>query len=90
MPTPFTPACDGHPLAPIAGLIRVHGAEPGDAVVVELLDIAPSGEGITALLLHVAREHPPRALAAVARGAGGRSRAGEEETAGAGQGEPLP
>jgi len=33
---------------------------------------------------------PPRALAAVARGAGGRSRAGEEETAGAGQGEPLP
>ena len=50
MPTPFTPACDGHPLAPIAGPVRVRGAEPGDAVVVELLEITPPGEGITAFL----------------------------------------
>ena len=50
MPTPFTPACDGHPLAPIAGPVRVRGAEPGDAVVVELLEITPHGEGITAIL----------------------------------------
>ena len=28
-PTPFTPACDGHPLAPIAGPVHVRGAEPG-------------------------------------------------------------
>jgi hypothetical protein len=32
-PTPFTPACDGHPLAPIAGPIVVRGhqslAAPG-------------------------------------------------------------
>ena len=34
VPTPFTPACDGHPLAPVAGPVRVLGAEPGDAVVV--------------------------------------------------------
>ena len=50
VPTPFTPACDGHPLAPIAGPIWVRGAEPGDAVVVELLEIAPFGEGVTAIL----------------------------------------
>jgi hypothetical protein len=28
--TPFTRACDGHPLAPIAGPIVVRGAKPGD------------------------------------------------------------
>jgi amidase len=50
VPTPFTPECDGHPLAPIAGPIRVRGAEAGDAVVVELLDITPHGEGITAIV----------------------------------------
>jgi len=50
VPTPFTPACDGHPLAPVAGPVRVRGAEPGDAVVVELLEITPHGEGITAIL----------------------------------------
>lgn len=50
VPTPFTPACDGHPLAPIAGPVRIRGAEPGDAVVVHLLDITPHGEGKTAIL----------------------------------------
>jgi acetamidase/formamidase len=30
VPRPFTPACDGHPLAPIAGPIVVRGAKPGD------------------------------------------------------------
>jgi len=50
VPTPFTPACDGHPLAPIAGPVRVRGAAPGDAVVVELLEISPHGEGKTAIL----------------------------------------
>jgi len=49
VPTPFTPACNGHPLAPIAGPVRVSGAEPGDAVVVELLEITPHGEGKTAI-----------------------------------------
>ena len=50
VPTPFTPACDGHPLAPIAGPVRVTGAEPGDAVVVDLLEITPHGDGKTAIL----------------------------------------
>ena len=26
IPTPFTPACDGHPLAPVSGPIAVNGA----------------------------------------------------------------
>src|SRR2546425_7474178 len=50
VPTPFTPACDGHPLAPIAGPVRVRGAEPGDAVVVDLLEITPHGDGKTAIV----------------------------------------
>ena len=50
VPTPFTPACDGHPLAPIAGPVRVRGAAPGDAVRVDLLAITPHGEGRTAIL----------------------------------------
>ena len=50
VPTPFTPACDGHPLAPIAGPVRVRGAEPGDAVAIDLLEITPHGDGITAIL----------------------------------------
>jgi len=50
VPTPFTPACDGHPLAPIAGPVRVRGAEPGDAIVVDLLEITPRGDGITAIV----------------------------------------
>ena len=36
VPTPFTPACDGHPLAPIAGPIVVRGAKPGDVVAIDL------------------------------------------------------
>ncbi|HXG16692.1 MAG TPA: acetamidase/formamidase family protein [Calidithermus sp.] len=50
VPTPFTPACDGHPLAPIAGPVKVRGAEPGDGVVIDLLEITPHGEGKTAIL----------------------------------------
>jgi amidase len=50
VPTPFTPACDGHPLAPIAGPVKVRGAEPGDVVVIDLLEITPHGDGKTAIL----------------------------------------
>ena len=51
VPTPFTPACDGHPLAPIAGPVAVRGAQPGDSVVIELMAITPhDGEGLTAIL----------------------------------------
>lgn len=50
VPTPFTPACDGHPLAPIAGPILVRGAEPGDAVSIDLIEIEPQEDGNTAIL----------------------------------------
>ena len=50
VPTPFTPACDGHPLAPVAGPVLVRGAEPGDAVAIDLLEITPHADGITAIL----------------------------------------
>jgi amidase len=67
VPTPFTPACDGHPLAPIAGPITIEGAKPGDAVMVELLELKPFGTGKSAILRDfgvLRREFPePMALA---------------------------
>ena len=50
IPTPFTPECEGHPLAPIAGPIAVKGAEPGDAVVIEIEELTPHGTGRNAIL----------------------------------------
>ena len=72
VPTPFTPACDGHPLAPIAGPIEVRGSEPGDAVTVHLEAITPhEDEGLTAILrdFGVLRERfpDPRAVACPVR-----------------------
>ena len=50
VPTPFTPACDGHPLAPIAGPIVVRGAKPGDVVAIDLIELRPFGSGKSAIL----------------------------------------
>ena len=50
IPTPFTPESEGHPLAPITGPIAIRGAEPGDSVTIELLDITPYGTGVNAIL----------------------------------------
>lgn len=50
VPTPFTPESEGHPLSPVAGPIRVRGAEPGDAVIVELEAITAHPDGVTAIL----------------------------------------
>jgi amidase len=50
VPTPFTPACDGHPLAPIAGPIVVRGAKPGDVVAINLIELIPFGSGKSAIL----------------------------------------
>lgn len=50
VPTPFTPESEGHPLAPVAGPIAVRGAAPGDAVVIELLEMTPHGIGQNAIL----------------------------------------
>src|SRR5437879_13097310 len=66
VPVPFTPACDGHPLAPIAGPVWVKGAEPGDAVVIELLDDHPARGGGERHPEEVRR--PRRRLPGAARG----------------------
>jgi len=50
VPTPFTPACEGHPLAPITGPIAIRGAEPGDTVAIDLLSMTPHGSGRNAIL----------------------------------------
>ena len=50
VPTPFTPASAGHPLAPVTGPIAVRGARPGDSVAIDLLAIEPFGEGANAVL----------------------------------------
>ena len=71
VPEPFTPACEGHPLTPIAGPIRISGAEPGDAVTVDLLEITPHEDGVTAILRNfgVLREEfgEPKTLACPVR-----------------------
>jgi acetamidase/formamidase len=45
VPTSFTPACDGHPLAPIAGPIVVRDAKPGDVVAIDLIELTLLGVG---------------------------------------------
>ena len=50
VPTPFTPACDGHPLAPVSGPIAITGAEPGDAVLIDILNMVVHEDGMTAIL----------------------------------------
>ena len=71
VPVPFTPECEGHPLTPIAGPIIVHGAEPGDAVAIDLLEITPGPDGVTAILrkFGVLKEEfaEPKALACPVR-----------------------
>lgn len=50
VPTPFTPESEGHPLAPIAGPIKVNGAKPGDSLIIELLKLTPTGIGTNAIV----------------------------------------
>ncbi len=45
IPTPFAPACDGHALAPIARLIVVRGAKPGDVVAINPIELTPFATG---------------------------------------------
>jgi formamidase len=42
------PRCDRSVVCPMTGPIRVEGAEPGDLLVVEVLEVVPSGFGYTA------------------------------------------
>ena len=65
VPTPFTPACDGHPLAPITGPIVVRGAKPGDVVAIDLIELTPFGTGKSAILrdFGVLRQEFPEPMA---------------------------
>ncbi len=71
VPTPFTPACEGHPLSPVAGPIFVEGAGPGDALIVDLLEITLHSDGVTGILKNfgvLAKEFSePRSLACPVR-----------------------
>jgi len=50
VPQPFTPECEGHPLAAITGPFAVSGAEPGDSVAVKLIELEPIGLGRNAIM----------------------------------------
>jgi acetamidase/formamidase len=71
VPTPFTPACDGHPLAPITGPIELRGAKPGDVVAIDLIELIPFGFGKSAILRDFGGAAPrvPGAHGGIFRGA---------------------
>ena len=75
VPTPSTPACDGHPLAPIAGPIVVRGGKPGDVVAIDLIELTPFGSGKSAILrdFGVLRREFPEPMALSSPGRGGRA-----------------
>jgi len=72
VPVPFTPESEGHPLSPVTGPILVQGAEPGDAVIIDLVQITAHADGVTAILRKfgvLKEEFPePKALACPVRG----------------------
>ena len=49
MPDPFTPEWEGHPTPPATGPVYVEGARPGQALVVEILEIQLAAEGFVAI-----------------------------------------
>ena len=69
VPTPFTPACDGHPLAaPITGPIAVRGAKPGDVVAIDLIPVRLGQERDPSGFRVLGREFPePMAVSSEVR-----------------------
>jgi amidase len=49
VPDPFTPEWEGHPTPPATGPVYVEGAEPGQTLAVDILEIRTSGEGVVAI-----------------------------------------
>ncbi len=58
VPTRFTPACDGHPLAPFGGPIAVRNARQGDVVAIDPIELTPFGVGKSAILRSFGRAAP--------------------------------
>jgi amidase len=49
MPDPFTAEWEGHPTPPATGPIYVEGAQPGQTLAVDILEIQPGPEGFVAI-----------------------------------------
>lgn len=49
VPDPWTAEWEGHPTPPATGPVYVEGAEPGQTLVVDILDIQPGPEGVIAI-----------------------------------------
>ncbi|MBI2468056.1 MAG: acetamidase/formamidase family protein [Candidatus Rokubacteria bacterium] len=55
VPTPWTQEWEGHPTPPATGPVYVDGAQPGQTLVVDILEIVPGPEGVIA----IQRSRPP-------------------------------
>lgn len=49
MPDPYSPEWEGHPTPPATGPVYVEGAEPGQTLVVDILEIRTGPEGFVAI-----------------------------------------
>jgi amidase len=49
VPDPWTPEWEGHPTPPATGPVYVEGAEPGQTLVVDILEIRTGSEGFVAI-----------------------------------------
>jgi amidase len=49
VPAPWTAEWEGHPTPPATGPVYVEGAMPGQALVVDILEIQPAAEGVVAI-----------------------------------------
>jgi hypothetical protein len=65
-PTPFTPACDKHPLAPIAGPIAVRGAKASRAVAPARLTVAKEPLRAAGCLRYLFQDGPDLLLISIA------------------------
>ncbi len=49
LPDPWTPEWEGHPTPPATGPVYIEGAQPGQTLVVEILEIETGPEGVVAI-----------------------------------------
>ena len=49
IPAPWTPEWEGHPTPPATGPVYVEGAQPGQTLVVDILEIQLGSEGVVAI-----------------------------------------
>lgn len=49
VPGPFTSGWEGHPTPPATGPVYIEGAQPGQTLVVDILEVQPGPEGVVAI-----------------------------------------